>query len=82
MNDEAPLPELSASDLDELMGRDPLGLSKQDLAQIVAYQRKQRARRASGEKPEKPEGPKISLADLIGKLSAKAPETPPMKRRV
>lgn len=77
------LPELSATDLDILMGKDPTSLSKQDLAQIVKYHRKQRAMRASGEKPEKASGPapKIDLKSLLSKVVAKNAE-PPITRRV
>lgn len=36
------------SELDELMSRDPLELSAQDIDKIIAYQRQQRARREAG----------------------------------
>lgn len=42
------------TELDELMSRDPLELSEQDIEKIVTYHRHQRARKASGEKPTKP----------------------------
>lgn len=75
------LPELSPTDLDTLMGKDPTSLSKQDIAQIVRYHRRQAARRAAGEKPEKVStGPKVDLAGLLAKLVNK-PAGVPEKRR-
>jgi len=64
------------SDLDELMSRDPLDLSAQDIDQIIAYHRAQRARRAAGEKPTKPSGPKLDISEVTSKLIRAA--TPPV----
>lgn len=41
------------SELDELMARDPLDLSAQDIDKIIAYQRQQRAQREDKAKPRK-----------------------------
>lgn len=41
------------SELDELMARDPLDLSAQDIDKIIAYQRQQRASREDKAKPKK-----------------------------
>lgn len=74
--------ELSPSDLDELMDRDPLNLSAQDIDDIIAYHRKQRARRAAGEKPLKnTAGPKVDLTKIVKGLSPK-PATPVVTRRI
>lgn len=59
--------EMTESDLDALMDRDPLSLSSQDIDTIIAYQRKQRARRAAGEKVVKDTGPRKSLSEILGK---------------
>ena len=59
------------TNLDELMSRDPLSLSDQDLAEIISYHRTQRARRAAGEKPKKPVEPSEDISDLRAKLMPK-----------
>ena len=56
------------SDLDELMSRDPLDLSAQDIDKIIDYHRTQRARRASGEKPSKPASASIDISAITQKL--------------
>lgn len=72
----------SPNDLDELMSRDPIELSKQDIDTIIAYHRKQRARRASGEKPSKDTaGPRIDLSKIVAGLKPK-PVGPIIKRRL
>ena len=83
MNENEPKArELSPNDLDELMDRDPLNLSAQDIDDIVAYHRRQRARRASGEKPEKnTAGPKIDLSSIIKSLKP-AEAKPVITRRL
>jgi hypothetical protein len=63
-------------ELDDLMNLDPLELSKQDIDDIIAYQRKARGEYDDGKKSKKADGPKIDLAELG--LIAK-PE--PLKRR-
>lgn len=69
-------------DLDELMDRDPLSLSSQDIDVIIAYHRKQRARRASGVKPSRDTaGPKIDLSKIMSGLKPKS-TLPIIKRRI
>lgn len=49
----------------ELMSKDPLELSAQDIDQLIAYQRKARSSAESGVKVKKAdEGPKIDLVAL------------------
>lgn len=59
------------SELDELMSRDPLDLSAQDIDAIIAYQRQQRARREAGGKTKKDlkDGAGIDLVALVTKTS-------------
>ena len=68
------------SELDELMSRDPLELSAQDIDKLLAYQRQARARRESGERTRKPkaDGPKQTL-DLaaLGLVKKLAPPPTP-----
>ena len=68
------------TDLDELMSRDPLELSSQDIDEIIAYQRKMRAQREGGVKVKKgaSDTPKIKL-DLAALGLVKKEE--PMTRR-
>lgn len=68
--------------IDELMNRDPLELSAQDIDEIIAYQRKQRARTEAGVKPEKPTGPKISLDTILTTLKIAPPKVDIGKRRI
>src|ERR1700723_2657176 len=58
------------SELDELMSRDPLLLSAQDIDKIIQYQRAQRARREAGKgkagtKAQLSDGSGIDLAAMI-----------------
>lgn len=72
------------SDLDELMDRDPLELSSQDLDAIIAYQRKHRANLEGGKgKAKKEQGPglKLDLAAL-GLVAKPTAVEPTIKRRV
>lgn len=66
------------STLDELMSKDPLELSAQDIDAIIAHQRKARLMYDSGIKPKKGDGahPTISLAQL-----GLVPKAPTIKRR-
>lgn len=66
-----------ANEIDELMSRDPLLLSAQDIDAIIAYQRNARAARQSGTKPVRGTGAPISLS-AIGLAS---PEKPKLTRR-
>jgi hypothetical protein len=71
------------TDLDELMNKDPLELSEQDIDAIIAYQRKMRAQRESGVKVKKGDSSKPAVKlDLaaLGLLKPKA-QAPTMKRR-
>ena len=66
------------SELDELMARDPLNLSAQDIDAIIAYQRQARARREAGGKTKRTasDAPKQSL-DLAALGLIKKPQAPP-----
>lgn len=66
------------NDLDELMSRDPLSLSAQDIDNIIKYHRNQRARRAAGEKPTKP---KIDLSAILKQARVVAVPAVTIKRR-
>ncbi len=65
------------SELDELMSRDPLELSAQDIDKIIAYQRQQRARLSSGGKTRraKDDAPKATL-DLAARGLLKTAPAP------
>lgn len=56
------------SELDELISRDPLDLSAQDIDKIIAFQRAARARRESGARTKKEytsvQGQSLDLAKL------------------
>jgi hypothetical protein len=72
-----------SNDLDELMARDPLTLSAQDIDAIIDYHRKQRARRASGEKPTKPTASAgIDISSITQKLVKAAKPAGNFVRRV
>ena len=71
------------SDLDELMSRDPLELSTQEIDAIIDFHRKQRARRAAGEKPIKPKSASIDISSITNKLvSAAKPEVQITRRKI
>lgn len=65
------------SELDELMSRDPLALSAQDIDKIIQFQRQARARREAGPKTRRatkdsePSG--IDLVALVTKKPAVVP---------
>lgn len=67
-----------ANEIDELMDRDPMELSAQDIDKIIAWHRQQRATYIAGGKISKPEGQKIDLKSLG---LVKAP-TETFKRRI
>lgn len=73
-----------ANELDELMDKDPLQLSKQDLDAIIAYQRKARANYESGVKPKKGSGEAVKLDSIVAGLLGQAAPAPAatVKRRV
>lgn len=70
-----------ANDLDELMSKDPLTLTKDDLDNIIAYERKYRAQLAAGIKPKKEKGPTIDISSVLSNLTKK-PAASVVKRRV
>ena len=59
------------NDLDELMSKDPLSLSDQDIDSIIAYQRRHRANVEGGGKVRKDKGPGVSLGNLVQGLVGK-----------
>lgn len=74
-------PPPAPSELDELMARDPLELSAQDIDKIIAFQRQARARREGGGKATKAEK-EASLAgtkaaDLVALVKGIVPAPAP-----
>jgi hypothetical protein len=67
------------NDLDELMSRDPMDLSAQDIDSIVLYHRRQRARRAAGEKTTKP---KVDISGIMGTLKSAVAPAVKITRRI
>lgn len=72
----------SPSELDELISRDPLDLSAQDIDKIIAMQRQYRAQREAPKAGRKPKGdaaatPKIDLATALGLVKPPTTITPP-----
>lgn len=70
-----PLLETKVTSLDDLMSRDPLGLSTEDKMRILTFNREMRARYDAGEKTPKTTAAKpklmaapanLSLDDLFG----------------
>ena len=65
------------SELDELMQRDPLSLSSQDIDKIIAFQRQARARREAGPtkrgKSDLKDGSGIDLVSLVTKKATPTP---------
>lgn len=73
--------DLSPSDLDELMSRDPMDLSSADIDKIIEFHRKARTRRASGEKPAKPAAAAgLDISAITNKLIGTA--APKITRRI
>lgn len=66
------------SDLDDLMYKDPLELSAQDIDAIIAYHRNIRAKKAAGEKPTKPAA--VDISSILSKI--KTTNAPKVTRRV
>lgn len=66
------------TDLTVLMSIDPLELTRQDLDQIIAYQRRQRAQREGGAKTRKPKdvAPKIDIKALLSKAAKPTEDAP------
>jgi len=50
---DKPLAEPDSASVDELLKRDPLDLTNDDLAQVVAYYRAAREAYAAGQKPKR-----------------------------
>ena len=74
---------MSTNDLDELMFRDPVDLTKQDIDRIIDYHRAQRARRASGERPTKPSAAVgLDISDITNKLVTAAKPEVKITRRI
>jgi len=73
--DQPAIPPPSPNELDELISRDPLELSAQDIDKIIAYQRQQRAKRESGNgRTRKPKAePAPSGIDLVALVTKAAP---------
>lgn len=71
-----------SNDLDDLMSRDPLDLSSQDIDTIIAYHRNQRSRRASGEKFVKPKSVGLDISAITTKLVQSAKPTVKPDRRI
>lgn len=70
-----------ANELDELMDKDPLGLSDEDLDNIIKYLRQQRLAAASGVSPKKAaKTGMVSLDSLVSELTL-TPKAEPEKRR-
>lgn len=57
------------NEIDELMSKDPLSMTTNDIAAIVQYHRNNRANSTDGKKPVKPQGPKVDLSELMGTKS-------------
>lgn len=68
------------SDLNDLMDKDPLQLSKQDIDAIIAYHRQHKLNIQAGMKTKKDTGPKITLGSVLDHLIK--PKTLDVKRRV
>ena len=76
-----------ANSIDELMDKvqnDPLGLSNQDIDDLIAYERKQRGLFDSGVKPKKENGEKkeLNVAGILAGITGKQAEEPPKPRIV
>lgn len=69
-----------SNELDELMDRDPMELSAQDIDKIISWHRQQRATYEAGGKIAKPAGQKIDLKAL-GLIKAPVAGTE-FKRRI
>lgn len=66
------------SELDELMSRDPLALSAQDIDKIIQFQRQARARREAGPKTRRAtKDSEPSGIDLVALVTKKPPQVAP-----
>lgn len=74
---------LNPNDLDELMSRDPLSLSDQDIDRIIDFHRKARGRRAAGERPVKSTAAAgLDISAITNKLVTAAAPTVKITRRI
>lgn len=72
-----------SNDLDELNARDPLSLTKADIAKLVAEHRAARARRAAGEKITKPKQTgSVDISSITEKLIKESKPAPTITRRI
>lgn len=72
--------EFSPNEIDEIMNRDPEGLSDQDLDKVIAIHRKWRADFAAGIKPKKVQAMKqeLPIANLIQSITRNTEEPKPV----
>lgn len=72
----------SPNTIDELMSRDPLSLTTDNIDSIIAYHRKARANAASGKRPAKgSSGPKVDISAAMANLGGAKPSAPMIRRR-
>jgi hypothetical protein len=77
--DDLAKPPPPPSELDELMSRDPLELSAQDIDKIIAYQRQQRAKREQGGgRTKRPKAEPGSVSISLASLGIKTTPVPPV----
>jgi hypothetical protein len=69
------------NDLDELMSRDPLELSKIDIDRIIEYHRVARGRKAAGEKPVRSTAG-LDISAITNKLVTAAKPEVKITRRI
>ena len=67
--------------IDDLMDRDPLSLTTDDIAAIIAYHRKARASATGERKPKREAGVKIDIYEVFGELMKPAAAAPVIRRR-
>ena len=67
--------------VDALMDRDPLSLTTDDIAAIIAYHRKARAAATGERRPKREAGVKIDVSEVFGELMKPAAVVPTIRRR-
>lgn len=70
---------IETNNVNELMNRDPLDLTPDDISSIIAYHRKNRANHEAGVRPRKEVGP-VQKIDLAAIGIVKAPSAPVTRR--
>lgn len=70
------------SEIDDLMSRDPLNLTNQDLDKLIEYHREQRRRRASGERPRKPSEPTADISQIAKAIIQQSKPATNLRRRI